>query len=68
MKSDPWTRLLASFISNSFVYLFTQQIIIEQIMYKHFLGTGDSAENKADKVLDLMEIRFQGRVTDNMHK
>lgn len=34
-------------------------------MYKHFLGTGDSAGNKADKVLDLMEIVFQWRMTDS---
>lgn len=34
-------------------------------MCRHCLGTGDSTGNKADKVLDLMEIVFQRRVTDN---
>ena len=33
-------------------------------MYRHFLDTGDSAGNKAVKVLDLREIVFQWRVTD----
>ena len=35
------------------------------LMYRHFLCTGDSIGNKVDKVLDLREILFQWRVTDN---
>lgn len=33
MKSDQRTRFLASFIINSSVYLFTQQVLIEHLLY-----------------------------------
>lgn len=34
-------------------------------MCRHCLGTGDSTGNKADKVLDLMEIVLRWRLADN---